>query len=140
SNMVVVIDYLLFAHNTQEVAAARSFCKELGLNMIVRRGSLMNQEVSGLEVTSVPQQSDQLCEWIWSMMTIDWDGNVVPCCWYLYSTRPVVLGPLDASHSIRDLWNSEPFRNYRTAHLEKGRGFFDVCRGCFQGRLRFNGQ
>lgn len=137
SNMVVVLDYLLFQHNIHEVSPARSFCKDTGLLMMVRRGILMKQDVSGLQITAEPRQSNKLCDWIWSMMTIDWDGKVVPCCWYLYSMSPIVFGQYDASNSLHDIWNSKRFAEYRSVHLNRGRSAFDVCRGCFQGGLRF---
>ena len=137
SNMVIVLDYLLFKHNTHEVSFVRSFCKNAGLAMMVRGGILMKQDVSGLQVTTEPKQSNKLCDWIWSMMTIDWDGKVVPCCWYLYSTGPVVLGQYNASNSIHDIWNSKLFAEYRSVHLNRGRSAFNVCRGCFLGELGF---
>jgi molybdenum cofactor biosynthesis enzyme MoaA len=85
SNMVVVVDYLLFEHNRHEVARMRAFCKAEGLDMMVREAVLMKQEVTGIQTTSAAFQSPRRCDWIWKMMTFDWNGAVMPCCWHFFS-------------------------------------------------------
>jgi Radical SAM superfamily/Iron-sulfur cluster-binding domain len=61
----------------------------------------------------------------WLTFTVLWDGRVSLCC-ADFDGR-TVLGDLNSS-SIRETWNSEPYRNVRRQHLESGGP--DICRSC----------
>jgi pyruvate-formate lyase-activating enzyme len=137
SSMVVVVDYLMFEHNRHEVAPMRAFCKETGLDMMVREASLMKQADAGISATSAILQSPRCCDWIWKMMTFDWDGTVRPCCWYFFSEHPEDLGIYEAPNTIRSIWNSDRFAHYRRVHAQQGRSAFAVCRDCYQHGLNF---
>jgi MoaA/NifB/PqqE/SkfB family radical SAM enzyme len=50
------------------------------------------------------------CPFIWSTMSILWDGTVVPCCFDSFGVYPVG----DVAHApLRDLWNSERLLSLR---------------------------
>jgi MoaA/NifB/PqqE/SkfB family radical SAM enzyme len=61
----------------------------------------------------------------WLTFTVLWDGRVSLCC-ADFDGR-TILGDLNTS-SIKEVWNSEPFRHVRRQHLESGGP--DICRAC----------
>lgn len=61
----------------------------------------------------------------WLTFTVLWDGRVALCC-ADFDGR-VVLGDV-RTHSIREIWNAEPYRKARSEHLLNGGP--DICRTC----------
>ncbi len=61
----------------------------------------------------------------WLTFTVLWDGRVSLCC--ADFDGHTILGDLNTS-TIKDVWNSEPFRLVRREHLESGGP--DICRAC----------
>jgi MoaA/NifB/PqqE/SkfB family radical SAM enzyme len=61
----------------------------------------------------------------WLTFTVLWDGRVSLCC--ADFDGKVTLGDLRTS-SIRDIWESEPYRAVRCEHLESGGPA--ICRAC----------
>jgi MoaA/NifB/PqqE/SkfB family radical SAM enzyme len=61
----------------------------------------------------------------WLTFTVLWDGRVSLCCADFDGRE--ILGDL-RTHSIRDIWNSEPYRAARRAHLDHGGPA--VCQSC----------
>lgn len=61
----------------------------------------------------------------WLTFTVLWDGRVSLCC--ADFDGHTILGDLNTS-TIKDVWNSEPFRLVRRQHLENGGP--DICRAC----------
>lgn len=61
----------------------------------------------------------------WLTFTILWDGRVSLCCADFDGKQ--ILGDLRTS-TIREVWNSEPYRQVRRQHLESGGP--DICRAC----------
>jgi sulfatase maturation enzyme AslB (radical SAM superfamily) len=61
----------------------------------------------------------------WLTFTVLWDGRVSLCC--ADFDGKVVLGDLTTS-TIAEIWNAEPYRRARRAHLESGGP--DLCRTC----------
>ena len=61
----------------------------------------------------------------WLTFTALWDGRVSLCC-ADFDGR-TVLGDL-RSHSIREIWNSDPYRAVRRQHLESGGPA--ICQSC----------
>jgi len=61
----------------------------------------------------------------WLTFTVLWDGRVSLCCADFDGRN--VLGNLNTS-TIQEVWNAEPYRNARKAHLESGGP--DICRSC----------
>lgn len=142
SDMIIVVDYILYAHNEREFVDIVKFCSDTGVNLTTRVGrTTLGQRNNELDVTSkeilMPQSG--LCDWLWRVMSISWDGRVFPCCEYAFSNSPVILGQYDENNSIYSLWNGKLLKNYRTAHLKKGRASFDVCRNCHYSGVKFQG-
>ena len=68
----------------------------------------------------------QRCEKPYKLLTIEWDGTVVPCTrffdnQYVYGVFP--------EKSLREIWNSEVVMSFRKAHLDD-RGKVSFCNNC----------
>jgi MoaA/NifB/PqqE/SkfB family radical SAM enzyme len=61
----------------------------------------------------------------WLTFTVLWDGRVSLCCADFDGRH--VLGDLN-THTIREVWNAEPYVKARRMHLESGGP--EICRSC----------
>ena len=77
----------------------------------------------------VKNSLDNHCWRMWSGCVITWNGKVVPCCFDKDATH--VLGDL-RSDSMRQIWNSEPYRAFRAAVFQS-RSTIDICANCSEG-------
>jgi len=69
---------------------------------------------------------ENLCDWIWRVFIIHWNGNVVPCC-NDYDGK-VSLGNVTQS-SIDEIWNGDKIKEFRYLHLN-GRNAINLCKNC----------
>lgn len=72
------------------------------------------------------------CLRIYYSLQIDWQGNVLPCCFDKDSDH--IMGNVMNEH-LAALWNGERFRAFRRTLIEKGR-IFPMCRDCTEGLKR----
>jgi len=72
------------------------------------------------------------CLRIYYTFQVDWQGNVLPCCFDKNSQ--FIMGNLYMD-SGRDVWNGPVFREFRKALVEKGRIYL-MCRDCTEGLKR----
>ena len=56
------------------------------------------------------------CSRLWRTFTVLASGDVALCC--LDYDGQQILGRVDESHSIREVWNAEPYRDIRRCHRE----------------------
>jgi hypothetical protein len=61
----------------------------------------------------------------WLTFTVLWDGRASLCC--ADFDGKTILGDLRTA-TIEEIWNAEPYREVRRAHLENGGP--DICRSC----------
>jgi MoaA/NifB/PqqE/SkfB family radical SAM enzyme len=141
---VVEVQYLKFNHNIDELPMAFHFCQQLGVDHFSSRwGGLQNWSYFSpaggmLEVKGWHDNGG--CYWPWLFVTIDWKGNVVPCCEFRY---PEILTGHDArflgnvfERPLVEIWNSVSYRKIRRFVAKPRRGetepeLKDVfCYGC----------
>lgn len=67
------------------------------------------------------------CYFLWSTMTITWDGRVSMCC--MDYDSEVVLGDLNKS-SVFDVWNSEGLADLREKHKKLDYKSMPICDKC----------
>jgi MoaA/NifB/PqqE/SkfB family radical SAM enzyme len=139
SDAILVMDYLRFPHNAREEAEARRFCREIGIDFGIRVGFTAATESGGkgtpAAVGAVP--SGKPCDWLWTIMTVGWDGRVLPCGNYAFTGDPETLGDAGGPGAVRGAWNGPRFRRFRSAHLRSGRGVYPLCGKCHYGGIRF---
>ena len=56
------------------------------------------------------------CSYIWSSVFFLWDGTAVACCADFWGLNKLGKFP---EESIREIWNSDRYRNFRQAMLER---------------------
>lgn len=67
------------------------------------------------------------CPYLWSTMSIAWDGTVVPCCLDTCSDYP--LGHI-GEKPLLEIWNDEPIRALRRKLLAGEYRDIPLCSGC----------
>ena len=82
------------------------------------------------------------CEWLWKVMTINWNADLLPCSeyvtWsksggyarYVKDSNEKPNTPLETSNSIINTWNGKKIINMRVIHKTKGRAPIPICAGC----------
>jgi len=141
SRLIVLVDYILYNHNKHELSEAREFTKKIGFNFNIRPGL-----ARGLEGTEKDQPEKSAinipCEWLWKVMTINWNADLLPCCeyvtWsksggyarYVKDSNEKPNTPLETSNSIIHTWNGKKIINMRVIHKTKGRAPIPICAGC----------
>jgi radical SAM protein with 4Fe4S-binding SPASM domain len=136
--LLVMVDYILYEYNKHELEAARLFCKELKFMFNVRVGISEGMEMYVKSPKKPTQLDGRLCDWPWKMMTIDWNGEIYPCCDYVVwnGSRPFArfkVGETD----IAKLWNSERIGAYRNMHIKLGRRTDPICARCDRYGITF---
>jgi radical SAM protein with 4Fe4S-binding SPASM domain len=131
SHLYIMIDYILFDYNRDEFSLFKEFCEKLGIKCITRHGLLpISFKEGNVEMERVEPKSS-LCDWLWHVAVINWDGSVWPCCQFPVASDPITLGNIDNNGcSLKSIWNSEKYRSFRRQHIRKGRSKFFVCDRC----------
>ena len=142
SNLIVLVDYILYEHNKHEVDIFKKFNdKELGFDFNIRPGN-----PKGMEDSEKPQPEVSAinipCEWLWKVMTVNWNADLLPCCDYVTWNKvggyanfvgkenKKNASSLEPSKSIIETWNGKKIIEMRKTHREKGRAPITICSGC----------
>lgn len=130
--MIVMLDYISYRYNAHEFEAVKRFCRELDVIFNARPGNLR-----GLEDREPPPQYKPelpvktLCDWPWKVITVNWNGDLFPCCDYaLWSGAVPYARYKTGKNTIREVWNGKSAVNYRNVHIKKGRAAIPVCAKC----------
>lgn len=67
------------------------------------------------------------CPYLWSTMSISWDGTVVPCCLDTWADYP--LGRV-GERPLLEIWNGEPMRSLRRKLLDGAYHDSPLCSDC----------
>lgn len=85
----------------------------------------INQEVI-LDVGST--EGYTLCSHPWSLMQINFKGQIVACCRDM--TSKYIVGKIDDKSDIMELWNNKKMIELRKALIEKRTSDIATCRNC----------
>jgi MoaA/NifB/PqqE/SkfB family radical SAM enzyme len=130
--IVIMLDFISYTYNAHQVESVKRFCGELGIIFNVRPGNLRgleDREPAPARKPELPVKT--LCAWPWEVMTINWDGALLPCCDYAVWSGSVPYARYQpGKNTIRDVWNGKSAANYRDVHIKKGRAAIPVCAQC----------
>jgi MoaA/NifB/PqqE/SkfB family radical SAM enzyme len=139
NKILVMLDYIYYEYNAHEFKPAVEFGQKLGFMVSRRPGNLykLSEEYPELAQNEKPQEQPtslpvkELCDWPWKVMTVNWDGNIFPCCDYVvwYKQTPNATFVTGESN-IKEIWNGPTVLDNRTVHLTKGRVGYDICSKC----------
>ena len=131
SNLYIMVDYILFDYNRDEFHLFNKFCERLGIKCITRHGLLPISFKNGNAEMERVKPKRRLCDWLWHVAVINWDGSVWPCCQFPVASDPITLGNIDSNgYSLKSIWNSEKYRSFRRQHIRHGRSKAFVCDRC----------
>lgn len=133
---IVVLDYIRYLHNQHELELARQFAQEHGMLFNIRPGNPHGLGDSELPQTTEPLPTDVPCDWLWTILSIDWDGAIFPCCNYVVWSGGNRYGTAK-NDSLLSLWNGPLARHMRDVHLTRGRTPIAICAQCPQQGVKF---
>lgn len=135
---IVMIDFIKYDYNQHEILPAKEFCDRLGFMFNVRKGNVAHGDDTPEASSTLFEPSETLCDWPWKVLTINWNGDVFPCCDYVVWTnlRPYRRITPD-SVNIREIWNGEAAVKNRKIHCTQGRKAIPVCSHCNRNSINF---
>ena len=130
--IIVVIDYILYEHNKHELDLFKNFVDELGFSFNIRPGNpkgLEESEKSQFDKSKLPVNIP--CDWLWKILTVNWNGDVLPCCDYVVwdNTEGYANFQLGKTN-IQEIWNGEKAIQMRKEHRQNGRHNIAICEKC----------
>ncbi|MCX5703416.1 MAG: radical SAM protein [Candidatus Omnitrophica bacterium] len=136
--MLIMLDYILYRHNKHELQRAREFSDELGIMFNVRRGYRKGLEHIEPSTPAPPSMADVPCDWLWTVLTIDWNGKILPCCDSVIWSGTGDYGCfLNGDTDILSIWNGPKAIAMRNTHLTKGRAPIPICSSCSRLGVKF---
>ena len=150
---IVELQFIVMRHNEHQIAAMRAIARELGVDRFIEKtvginptdpnfqqlaGDLLPKDLSRSRFRRNPDGTYVLkgeapccCEYIYSTLVVNSNGDVVPCCYDVQSEY--VMGnifeePLDA------IWRGEKFQEFRR-RVEEERDEIPICASCPEGRV-----
>ncbi len=129
--LIVMVDYILYMHNAHEVELFRKFAKDLGFMFSIRSGN-----PHGMEGREEKQHKGGLpvgvpCDWLWKVLTINWNGDILPCCDYVTWSGVKGYGRFFTNNTnLSNIWNGTDAVNMRRVHRKQGRAPIPICSKC----------
>jgi radical SAM protein with 4Fe4S-binding SPASM domain len=138
----ITLQFVIFKNNEKDIPKMKALAKRLGVDLFFRQGALGGKGLSPpltkdstvaekwLSRTKKyqteydyfsekPYLKDGICEYLWKVATINWDGSVFPCCWVYQNQHS--FGNI-TEQSFRTIWNNELFSSSRSLFNKKKRG------------------
>ena len=128
--LLVMLDFIHYTYNAHEIETVRQFCQENGFVFNLRPG--ITTGLKGVEPVQPPKKNtDKLCDWPWKVLSINWNGDIFPCCNYVLwsEVRPYARFELGRTR-VAEVWNGSSARAYRAVHIEQGRKGIPICADC----------
>ena len=142
----VALQFLVMKHNEHEIPQIRKLSEELGVDRLL----IKNIEVHSTEEANewlpenkafrrynfngkeliVKGADKKSCTRPWLSTLVNWDGEVVPCCFDKNGNYP--MGNIVKENSLKDIWKGRQFLDFRSRLLQD-RQKIDICSNCNQG-------
>ncbi|MBN1558654.1 SPASM domain-containing protein [candidate division KSB1 bacterium] len=138
------LQFLVMRQNEHEIDAVRRLAKELGVDRLLIKTAQVttlaeakkwlpeNDRYRRYELTNDAwrvKRGQGVCPRLWMTTLIDWDGQVVPCCFD--KNGDYAMGDL-AKGCFDDIWREQRYRDFRQRMLND-RNSIDICRNCNYG-------
>ena len=142
----VALQFLVMKHNEHEIPEIRELAGEMGVDRLL---------IKNIEVHDVQEANEWLpenrfyrryhfdgntlivkgaekksCTRPWLSTLVNWDGEVVPCCFDKNGDYP--MGNINTASSAGDIWTGKSFNKFRSQLLQN-RKSIDICANCNQG-------
>jgi len=135
---IIELQFIVMKHNQHELAKAREFAKNLGIDKLIIKtfgAQLDIKKLKEFEPTDKKlsrygeEEKNKIrksCRDIWLGININYDGNVVPCCYDPF--EKYILGNVFKDGVIK-VWQGKKLMNFRKAVL-KNKNNIDICKNC----------
>lgn len=139
------LQFLVMKHNEHEIPHVKVLAKELGVDrLLIKTTQVMTLEEAKAWLPETDKyrryeltedafrvkQGQGVCPRVWMTTLVDWDGQVVPCCFDKNGEH--ALGHLGNGESFDDIWTNENYTDFRIRML-RDRNSIDICRNCNYG-------
>ncbi len=134
NHLTVVVQMIVTDANRQEVAPFAKLWAQTGAQVMIKEARDWAGQVKLLKLGkhTPPPIEHSPCKMLWTELTVLWDGTVVPCA-NVYEKQNV-LGDL-SRQTLDEVWNGEPMKAIRRAHVEDEVGGVEVCGTCPRHRF-----
>ena len=141
----LLLQFLVMKHNEHEIEKVRGLAKELKVDrLLIKTTQVMTKEEAiewlpknekyrrydfneqGLSV----KQGKGICPRPWLTTLVDWDGQVVPCCFDKNGEH--AMGDFRDQPDFKSIWRSKKYTGFRKTML-KNRNAIDICKNCNYG-------
>jgi radical SAM protein with 4Fe4S-binding SPASM domain len=133
---IVLLDFIRYEHNKHEIEQARSFARKYGLLFSIRPGNPKGMEATEPLQSTAPLPQHLACDWLWTVLTIDWNGAVYPCCDHVMWSSASAYGMADQD-DLNLLWTGPKVKKMRQVHITKGRQPIPICAQCPRQGVKF---
>ena len=138
ASLIVMIDYMLYKHNAREVELFRKFAKDLGFMFSIRPGNPYGMEGREEKQYEKPLSVNIPCDWLWKVLTINWNGDIFPCCDYVVWSDIKGYGKFSVGKTdLLKVWNGPDAVKMRKIHREQGRRPIPICSKCLRKGVEF---
>jgi len=150
SKVHLVWNFIVFKHNENEVGRAKEAARSMGIDLrIGKMRTSMKEEILRPHAESIQKYKNWIpdnpeysaydlnkgetkikiksCRKPWAEMSINWNGDVFPCC-AVYGDE-YRLGSIKSA-AIREVWNSAPYKLARQEVLNRGCKVVTICGIC----------
>jgi len=134
-NPVITLQFIVMKHNQHELTKIKEFAKNVGIDKAVIKtfgshldfGKLKEFEPDNKDFSRYSnKKKSKLCRFAWFDMVINYDGNIVPCCYDPFEKH--VFGNVFQENSALNVWNNNNFVDFRKRL--KNRENIDICVNC----------
>lgn len=139
------LQFLVMKHNEHEIPMIKRLARDLGVDrLLIKTTQVMtldeakewlpeSDKFRRYELTEdsfKAKQGKGLCPRVWLTTLVDWDGQVVPCCFDKNGEFP--MGNLATGQKFADIWRNKKYSDFRHAMLTD-RNSIVICRNCNYG-------
>lgn len=144
----IVIQFLVFKHNEEEIGEVKPLCEKLGANRVEFKSAQISHPENSPLIPSnqkfaryvqhnthlkIKNKLKNRCFRIWSTLVITWEGHANPCCFDKYNKH--TIGTISNKNTLQ-VWKSLSFNQFRMRVLEN-RKQIPMCCNCTEG-LKLN--
>jgi len=149
----VELQFIVMKHNEHQIERMREIARDLGVDRFIEKtvgvhagdpafqrlaADLLPADLSRSRYEKCDDGAYALkgeppcgCEYIYSTMVVNSNGDVVPCCYDIESEY--VMGNVFET-PLAEIWRGEAFREFRK-RVAHGRGSVRMCKFCPEGRV-----
>jgi len=120
----------VYAEKTAGIDINDSDFQKMAAELLPSDASLTRYEKMADGTFKLKGEIPNFCSQVLSSMVINCDGNVVPCCYDLYSNY--IMGNV-CQEKIKNIWHGKKYKNFRK-EIFKERKNIAMCNICSEGR------